>query len=239
MDRVRELAGRVETPSLRAIFGETLVATPASALFLALLFGTGGGALLMHQVMHGELAERVAATPEIMSAPNVVIAAAPAPAEPAPIASPVDLGPARVATHDVAALPSGPASPANPPAADAVRVAASGGSRNASPAPQAAAVDQATNRPASPARRVSRPATEAPILTASNPSGANGKRVGGAPRTAGSRVDVAPWATNQQPIEGPPAVSQVEYILDLVDVNQERVLQLPASAVVSGSTVTF
>ncbi len=57
------------------------------------------------------------------------------------------------------------------------------------------------------------------------------------------RVDVASWASNEQPIEalpeGPPAVSQVEYILHLIDATGPGVEPLPPSAVVSGGTVTF
>jgi hypothetical protein len=237
-DRLRGLGERFAAPNLSTLFGETLAATPASALFLALLFGTGGGALLMHQVMRNgaELAARDAATPEIMSAPNVTVATpasakgapvlpAPAPAERGVPVELVESTPAKV-------VPSAPA-----PAEETVQVAAAeapAAETPAAPAGSALSAGRGDHRSAQSARRTQRPA--APILTASNQPGA--LRVGGA-RNLGSRVEVAPWATNQQPIEGPPAVSQVEYILDLVDVNQERMLQLPASAVVSGSTVTF
>jgi hypothetical protein len=55
-------------------------------------------------------------------------------------------------------------------------------------------------------------------------------------------VEVASWASQPQPIEGipegPPAVSEVEYILNLIDANG-RPVELPASAIVSGGTVTF
>jgi hypothetical protein len=56
------------------------------------------------------------------------------------------------------------------------------------------------------------------------------------------QVEVASWASQAQPIdaipEGPPAVSEVEYILHLIDANGQPV-ELPASAIVSGGTVTF
>ncbi|HWN82000.1 MAG TPA: hypothetical protein VNM87_07890, partial [Candidatus Udaeobacter sp.] len=65
----------------RGLLGETLIATPASALLVAILVGTGGGALVMREVMKssgrapGGLA---ASTPEIMSAPGVATNAIPA-----------------------------------------------------------------------------------------------------------------------------------------------------------------
>lgn len=56
------------------------------------------------------------------------------------------------------------------------------------------------------------------------------------------QVEVASWASQGQPIdaipEGPPAVSEVEYILHRIDANGQPV-ELPASAIVSGGTVTF
>jgi hypothetical protein len=104
------------------------------------------------------------------------------------------------------------------PATDASQLAAANRARSETPA--------AGSHPNGNGRRSTRRAIEAPVIAASD-----GRMRPG--------MEVAPWAKNQQPIEGPPSVSQVEYILDLVDVNQERVLQLPASAVVSGGTVTF
>jgi hypothetical protein len=60
--------------------------------------------------------------------------------------------------------------------------------------------------------------------------------------TTPRQVEVASWASQPQPIEGipegPPAVSEVEYILNLIDANG-RPVELPASAIVSGGTVTF
>ena len=199
-------------------FGETLVATPASALLMAVLLGTGGGALVMHQVMRsgGQApAELAASTPEIMSAPgigaNALPPAPPATSAGAPVPAPA---PTLVASKAGAVLPPNGAEPATDPS----QLAAANRARSETPA--------AGSRPNGNGRRSTRRAVEAPVIAASG----SGMRPG---------MEVAPWAKNQQPIEGPPSVSQVEYILDLVDVNQERVLQLPASAVVSGGTVTF
>lgn len=214
----RELGGRLEAGA-RTFFGETLVATPASALLLAVLAGTGGGALVMHQVMRGGQtpADLAASTPEIMSAPGITTSAfGPAPsataAGPAPSATPAAT---QVASNDAAVVPQAGAEPAT----DNSQLAAAQRSHPETPA--------AGPRPNGSGQRATRRPIEAPVIAASEP----GRMRPG--------VEVAPWAKNQQPIEGPPSVSQVEYILDLVDVNQERVLQLPASAVVSGGTVTF
>jgi anti-sigma factor RsiW len=215
-DRLRSLGEALESPGLRAVFGESLALTPASALFLALLFGTGGGALIMHQVMRepGTVPSHAAATPEIMSAPSASRMAA---STTGPGSGPVPGGPG-----------TEPAAPAVEPELAALAAPKTDGA-----GVQPAAVGPAADR--SPSKsRTSRAPVPAPILTAAAPPAGSSTR----PRSA-SQVEVAPWATNQQPIEGPPAVSQVEYILDLVDVNQERVLQLPSTVVVSGSTVTF
>jgi Putative zinc-finger len=223
LEQWRELGERLEAGA-RTFFGETLVATPASALLLAVLVGTGGGALVMHQVMRsgGQApAELAASTPEIMSAPGITPSGQPAASSATPAEPASSTGPAPttvVASNAGAVVPQAGAEPATDDSQLAAQTA---------PNRSRAETGAAGSRPNVSGRRSTRRPIEAPVIAASNPSR---MRPG---------MEVAPWAKNQQPIEGPPSVSQVEYILDLVDVNQERVLQLPASAVVSGGTVTF
>lgn len=223
LEQWRELGERLEAGA-RTFFGETLVATPASALLLAVLAGTGGGALVMHQVMRSGSeapAELAASTPEIMSAPGITahgLPPAPSATAPGPASSAAP-APTLAAGNDGAVVPQAGAEPATDDSQLAAANAAADRSRPETPA--------AGSRSNVSGRRSIRRPIEAPVIAASDP----GRMRPG--------MEVAPWAKNQQPIEGPPSVSQVEYILDLVDVNQERVLQLPASAVVSGGTVTF
>jgi anti-sigma factor RsiW len=209
---VDALGERFDLSGWRLLVSERLVASPASALLIAVLLGTGGGALLMRTTAGSRGDEGLAAsTPEIMSArsaaQSVAMGASAATTAPTiPAASPApESAPLTVAEAPSANVPV-PAVPSTEPKATA----------------------------SSPRHKTT---IQAPLLTASTaPQGSLPVKARRAPQ---SRYEIAPWASNEQPIEGPPSVSQVEYVLDRVNVNQERVLELPASAVVSGSTVTF
>ncbi len=207
---------------LRQLWRESWVPAPAMAVAVAALIGTGSGAFITHTVL---------SKPQ----PADDGGAAGGPRCGDHRSSCRALDPCRARDRGSVATPEG----APEPRAGAIVTP----STTPLPAPDRAATDvasAATSRPsaanrASPARR---PAGAEPVAVASATPARRPRHDRSARPT--DRVDVAPWAANGgQPIEGPPTVSQVEYILNLVDVNQERVLQLPATAVVSGSTVTF
>ncbi len=115
--------------------------------------------------------------------------------------------------------------PSGPPAA----LVATGepGAESPAPAREVAAAETRETKPAPAARSTrNRPPRTQLVGTGAVASGA----------------DIADWRSGGQPIEGipegPPAVSEVEYILHLIDANGQ-LIELPASAIVSGGTVTF
>ena len=218
---------------LRQLWAESWAPAPAMAVAVAALLGTGSGAYITHHMLSKQQLATMAERPAVHGAATTIGAPAIPPMQ-APLAGSIRtpngaLEPVTGTAATASTTPLGPgaatemasAAPSSPSAAD---VAAARSERTTA----------GTVRAGSPATR---PAGAAPMTVAS----ASARR----PRHdrsagPGDRMEVAPWAANNgQPIEGPPSVSQVEYILNLVDVNQERVLQLPATAVVSGSTVTF
>lgn len=228
----------------RQLWSESWVPAPAMAVAVAALLGTGSGAFITHSV----LTRANDATMAARHASDVAPSVNPSPAPPAMIAG--SLPAANVAEAiDRAAVTT----PATMPAAgtptstqtqnDVAASELAPSTAPARPAPPEAGTERETQRSgrgeAGTVRVASQPnRSTAPMAVASAAPARRPRH----DRSAGQagRVEVAPWAANGgQPIEGPPTVSQVEYILNLVDVNQERVLQLPATAVVSGSTVTF
>jgi hypothetical protein len=227
----------------RQRWAESWVPAPVMAVAVAALLGTGSGAFITHSVL-----TRVNdATMAARQPSDVAPAVNPSPAPPAMIAG--SLSAANVAEAiDRAAVTTpatGPAAgtPTSTPIQDVAASELAPSTAPARPATPEAATGRETQRSgrgeAGTVRVASQPnRTAAPMAVASAAPARRPRH----DRSAGQagRVEVAPWAANGgQPIEGPPSVSQVEYILNLVDVNQERVLQLPATAVVSGSTVTF
>jgi Putative zinc-finger len=214
----------------RQLWRESWVPAPAMAVAVAALIGTGSGAFITHTVLSkSQLAAVAERSPgrdggELAKVSGVAVNPAGGidGASAAPASAPT-LAPA-VGAELASAAAESPTSPADRAAA--------------MPAVQPEQTPRevpATGRVGSPAKRPqsSSPMTVASATPSRRPRNDRSLR-------AADRVEVAPWAANGgQPIEGPPSVSQVEYILNLVDVNQERVLQLPATAVVSGSTVTF
>ncbi len=189
-----------------------MMPAPAGALVVALLVGGGGGVLLMRSADQNQ----PAGGPTIAQMPE----AGPELTPTAPVVIPIEEEPAQLAqTAEAATPPSAPPSETKrSPRATAARAEGD---------IQVVSAD-VPNSPASPASGDAEPGRTDRNRTAAVDATPVGR-------------DVAPWYVNGQPIEaapeGPPAVVREEYILHLI--NGRPVEQLPASAVVSGETMTF
>jgi len=196
-----------------------MVPAPVGALLVALLLGGGGGAYLVKSMN------------EPQSSAPASTAQAPGEGSQSSVSALVAAGTA-APERDVAMKPA--AEVATPPA-------------RATETP--ARVAESPSRLTESSSRTGEPATEV-ASAESKPAPAARSTRNRPPRTqlvgtgaaAGRPADVADWRAGGQPIEGipegPPAVSEVEYILHLIDANGQ-LIELPASAIVSGGTVTF
>lgn len=188
-----------------------MVPAPVGALVVALVLGGGGGAFLVRSMN-----ERSTGAP-------VVTAQGPAATPVVPVATPA-------ATPVAAPAGTAAGAPTAPEAGPTLVASREPATESPAPGRELAAAETKDAAPApAPAARAarSRPLRPQLVATAGGASGA---------------ADVADWRAGGQPIEaipeGPPAVSEVEYILHLIDANGQ-LIELPASAIVSGGTVTF